>query len=66
MITEVHYHELGVNRGAVLPSPLAYNGAMQTLVDFDDNTGIARYDDGQASVIVLESPEYVADPEADE
>lgn len=64
MITEISYAELGVNRGATLPSPLVYNGAMHVLVDFDDDYGVARYDDGQASVVVLENP--VADPDSDE
>ena len=62
MVTEILYKELGVNRGALLPQTLAYNGVVQTLVDFDDGAVTARYDDGVAAVLVLDHPE-VPSPE---
>lgn len=60
MITEIRYDELGVSRGIVLREVaplLSYNGVVQTLVSWDDDAGIACYDDGHHAgvVIVLES-----------
>lgn len=67
MITEIRYDELGVSRGIVLREVaprLSYNGVVQTLVSWDDDASIACYDDGgQASVIVVESPDEDSDGE---